>query len=108
MKWLVLLMIFGSVSGICFILCRTLFSDLGHNSGDRSGSWDGRSQLEYFISRPKLRKIQICFAAVGALVMLCLLLVGGVTLWAVPVVMLLAGAAAWMIRRQGFRKEQEP
>ena len=97
MKWLVLLMIFGSVSGICFILCRTLFSDLEHTAAERAGSWDGRSQLEYFISRPKLRKIQICFAVVGALIMLCLLLVGGVTLWAVIPVVLLAGAAAFFL-----------
>ena len=97
MKWLVLLMIFGSVSGICFILCRTLFSDLEHSGTERTGSWDGRSQLEYFISRPKLRKIQICFAAVGALIMLCLLLVGGAALWAAVPVMGLAGAAAFFL-----------
>ena len=61
MHWVVLLLIFTSVSGICFILCRTLFSDLEHQGAGHSGGWDGRSQLEYFISRPKLRKIQICF-----------------------------------------------
>ena len=97
MKWLVLLMIFGSVSGICFILCRTLFSDLEHTAAERSGSWDGRSQLEYFISRPKLRKIQICFATVGALIMLCLLLVAGVTPWAYAPLAALAGGAAFML-----------
>ena len=97
MHWVVLLLIFASVSGICFILCRTLFSDLEHNSAERSGGWDGRSQLEYFISRPKLRKIQICFATVGALIMLCLLLVAGVTPWAYAPLAALAGGAAFML-----------
>ena len=97
MHWVVLLLIFASVSGICFILCRTLFSDLEHNSAERSGGWDGRSQLEYFISRPKLRKIQICFATVGALIMLCLLLVAGVTPWAYAQLAALAGGAAFML-----------
>ena len=97
MHWVVLLLIFTSVSGICFILCRTLFSDLEHQGTERSGGWDGRSQLEYFISRPKLRKIQICFATVGALIMLCLLLVAGVTPWAYAPIAALAGAAAFML-----------
>ena len=97
MHWVVLLMIFASVSGICFILCRTLFSDLEHQKAERSGGWDGRSQLEYFISRPKLRKIQICFATVGALIMLCLLLVAGVTPWAYAPLAALAGAGAFML-----------
>ena len=97
MHWVVLLLIFTSVSGICFILCRTLFSDLEHQSTGHSGGWDGRSQLEYFISRPKLRKIQICFATVGALIMLCLLLVAGVTPWAYAPIAALAGAAAFML-----------
>ena len=97
MHWAVLLMVFGSVSGICFILCRTLFSDLEHKGTERSGGWDGRSQLEYFISRPKLRKIQICFATVGALIMLCLLLVAGVTPWAYAPLAALAGGAAFML-----------
>jgi len=97
MHWVVLLLIFASVSGICFILCRTLFSDLEHNSAECSGGWDGRSQLEYFISRPKLRKIQICFATVGALIMLCLLLVAGVTPWAYAPLAALAGGAAFML-----------
>lgn len=97
MHWIVLLMVFTSVSGICFILCRTLFSDLEHNAVRHTGSWDGRSQLEYFISKPKLRKIQICFATVGALIMLCLLLMSGISVWAMPPVMLLAGAAAFVL-----------
>lgn len=105
MNWVVLLMIFGSVSGICFILCRTLFSDLEHEGAGRSGSWDGRSQLEYFISKPKLRKIRICFAVVGALIMLCLLLVGGVSFWAIPPVMLLAGAAAFFLPLLYYRNK---
>ena len=105
MHWFVLLLIFTSVSGICFILCRTLFSDLEHAGKARSGGWDGRSQLEYFIPRPKLRKIQICFATVGALIMLCLLLVAGVSPWAMPPVMLLAGAAAFMLPYLYYRNK---
>ena len=97
MHWVVLLLIFTSVSGICFILCRTLFSDLEHQGAGHSGGWDGRSQLEYFISRPKLRKIQICFATVGALIMLCLLLVAGATPWAYAPIAALAGAAAFIL-----------
>lgn len=97
MHWVVLLLIFVSVSGICFILCRTLFSDLEHQGAERSGGWDGRSQIEYFISRPKLRKMQICFAVVGALIMLCLLLVAGVTPWAFAPIAGLAGGAAFML-----------
>lgn len=97
MHWFVLLMVFAAVSGICYILCRTLFSDLDHSGAERSGGWDGRTQLEYFISKPKLRKIQICFATVGALIMLCLLLVAGVSVWAVPVVMLMAAGAAYAL-----------
>ena len=97
MHWIILLLIFTSVSGICFILCRTLFSDLEHQGTERSGGWDGRSQIEYFISRPKLRKIQICFATVGALIMLCLLLVAGATPWAYAPIAALAGAAAFIL-----------
>lgn len=97
MHWFVLLMVFAAVSGICYTLCRTLFSDLDHSGAERSGGWDGRTQLEYFISKPKLRKIQICFATVGALIMLCLLLVAGVSVWAVPVVMLMAAGAAYAL-----------
>ena len=97
MNFLVLLMVFGSVSGICFILCRTLFSDLEHTGTAHTGGWDGRSQLEYFISRPKLRKIQICFATIGALIMLCIVLVAGANPWAAPVVVILGGAAAFSL-----------
>ena len=88
---LVLLMVFFSVAGICFLLCRTLFTDLELSAADRSGGWDGRSQIEYFVSLPKLRKIRVCFAVVGALVFLCLLLVAGVPSWSIPLV---AGSAA--------------
>lgn len=105
MHWIVLLMVFLSVSGICFILCRTLFSDLEHNTVRHTGSWDGRSQLEYFISKPKLRKIQICFATVGALIMLCLLLMSGVSVWAMPPVMLLAGCAAFALPLLYYRNK---
>ena len=105
MHWVVLLMIFASVSGICFILCRTLFSDLEHQGTERSGGWDGRSQLEYFISRPKLRKIQIGFATVGALIMLCLLLVAGVTPWAYAPIAALAGGAAFMLPLLYYRNK---
>lgn len=105
MHWVVLLMVFSSVSGICFILCRTLFSDLEHGGTARTGPWDGRSQIEYFISFPKLRKIQICFAVVGALIMLCLLLVAGVTFWAVPFLMALAGGAAFALPLLYFRRK---
>ena len=84
MVQLVLLMVFFSVAGICFLLCRTLFTDLEYNAAERTGGWDGRSQIEYFISLPKLRKIRICFAVVGALVFLCLLLVAGVPPWSMP------------------------
>ena len=105
MHWLVLLMVFGSVSGICFILCRTLFSDLEHSETARTGSWDGRSQLEYFISRPKLRKIQICFAVVGALIILCLLLVAGISFWAMPFLMALAGGASFALPLLYFRRK---
>ena len=105
MHWFVLLMVFTSVSGICFILCRTLFSDLEHVETARTGPWDGRSQIEYFISRPKLRKIQICFAVVGALIMLCLLLVAGISFWAAPVLMALAGGAAFALPLLYFRRK---
>ncbi len=101
--WFVLLMVFGSVTGICFILCRTLFSDLDHSGSEHSGGWDGRSQLEYFISKPKLRKMQIGFATVGALIMLCLLLVAGVTPWAMLAVVPLAGGAAYCLPLLYFR-----
>ncbi|MBQ9337559.1 MAG: type II secretion system F family protein [Lentisphaeria bacterium] len=104
-NWLVLLMVFGSVSGICFILCRTLFSDLDHSGSEHSGGWDGRSQLEYFISKPKLRKMQIGFATVGALIMLCLLLVSGVTPWVMIAVVPLAGAAAYCLPLLYFRQK---
>lgn len=105
MHWFVLLMVFGSVSGICFFLCRTLFSDLEHGETARTGPWDGRTQIEYFISLPKLRKIQICFAVVGALVMLCLLLVTGVSLWAMPLLMALAGGAAFALPLLYYRRK---
>ena len=105
MKFLILLMVFGSVSGVCFILCRTLFSDLEHSGTEHAGAWDGRSQLEYFISRPKLRKIQICFATVGALIMLCILLMGGANLWSIPVVMVLAGAASFVLPLLYYRNK---
>ena len=105
MHWLVLLLVFLSVSGICFILCRTLFSDLEHSSAERAGGWDGRSQLEYFISIPKLRKIQICFATVGALIMLCILLVAGVSVWAFPVIGAMAGAAAFYLPLLYYRNK---
>lgn len=104
MHWVVLLMVFGSVSGICFILCRMLFSELEYNSSARTGPWDGRSQLEYFISRPKLRKIQICFAVVGALIMLCLLLVAGVSFSVMPFIMAAAGGAAFALPLLYFRQ----
>lgn len=105
MKIFILIMVFGSVSGICFILCRTLFSDLEHSGTGHTGAWDGRSQLEYFISRPKLRKIQICFATVGALIMLCILLMSGANLWTVPVVMVLGGAAAFSLPLLYYRNK---
>ena len=107
MHWFALLMVFGSVSGICFILCRTLFADLEHQGSGRQGGWDGRSQMEYFISRPKLRKIQICFATVGALIMLCILLMSGVSVWAMPVVAALAGGAAFALPYLYYRKKVE-
>ena len=107
MHWFVLLMVFGSVTGICFILCRTLFADLEHRAAGRDGGWDGRSQMEYFISKPKLRKIQICFATVGALIMLCILLVADVSLWAMPVVAGLAGGAAFVLPYLYYRKKVE-
>ena len=111
MHWAVLLMVFISVSGICFILCRTLFTDLDHSGTDHSKGWDGRTQLEYFISKPKLRKMQIGFATVGALIMLCLLLVAGVSVWTIPVVMLMAGGAAFCLPllyyRQKVKKRNE-
>lgn len=105
MNFLVLIMVFGSVSGICFILCRTLFSDLEHSGTGHTGAWDGRTQLEYFISRPKLRKIQICFATVGALIMLCIGLVAGANLWAVPVVVILGGTAAFFLPLLYYRRK---
>lgn len=105
MNYLVLLMVFGSVSGICFILCRTLFSDLEHSGTAHTGGWDGRSQLEYFISRPKLRKIQICFATIGALIMLCIVLVAGANPWASPVVVILGGAAAFSLPMLYYRNK---
>ena len=107
MHWFALIMVFGSVSGICFILCRTLFADLDHQKSGRGGGWDGRSQMEYFISKPKLRKIQICFATVGALIMLCILLVSGVSVWAMPVLAALAGGAAFALPYLYFRKKVE-
>ena len=107
MHWFVLLMVFGSVSAICFILCRTLFADLETRAAGRDGGWDGRSQMEYFISKPKLRKIQICFATVGALIMLCILLVAGVSAWALPVVVLLAGGAAFALPYLYYRAKVE-
>jgi len=103
--WVVLLMVFGSVSGICFILCRTLFADLDHSGTEHSGGWDGRSQLEYFISKPKLRKMQIGLAVVGALIMLCLLLVAGVSVWAIPAIVLMAGAAAYFLPLLYYRQK---
>ena len=105
MHWLVLILVFTSVSGICFILCRTLFADLEHGAAGRSGGWDGRSQLEYFISIPKLRKIQICFATVGALIMLCILLVSGAGVWAFPVITVMAGAAAFFLPLLYYRNK---
>ncbi|MBO4492667.1 MAG: type II secretion system F family protein [Lentisphaeria bacterium] len=105
MNYLVLLMVFGSVSGICFILCRTLFSDLEHSGTGHTGAWDGRTQLEYFISRPKLRKIQICFATIGALIMLCIVLVAGANPWAAPVVVILGGAAAFSLPMLYYRSK---
>jgi len=105
MNYLVLLMVFGSVSGICFILCRTLFSDLEHSGTGHTGAWDGRTQLEYFISRPKLRKIQICFATIGALIMLCIVLVAGANPWASPVVVILGGAAAFSLPMLYYRNK---
>ena len=105
MHWLVLILVFTSVSGICFILCRTLFADLEHGAAGRSGGWDGRSQLEYFISIPKLRKIQICFATVGALIMLCILLVSGAGVWAFPVITAMAGAAAFFLPLLYYRNK---
>ena len=97
MVQLVLLMVFFSVAGICFLLCRTLFTDLEYNAAERTGGWDGRSQIEYFISLPKLRKIRICFAVVGALVFLCLLLVAGVPPWSMPPVAGIAGVIAYFL-----------
>ena len=105
MNYLVLIMVFASVSGVCFILCRTLFSDLEHGAAERSGGWDGRNQLEYFISLPKLRKIQICFATVGALTMLCILLVSGVSVWALPVIAAMAGTAAFYLPLLHYRNK---
>ena len=105
MHWPVLILVFTSVSGICFILCRTLFSDLEHGSVGRSGGWDGRSQLEYFISIPKLRKIQICFATVGALIMLCILLVSGAGVLAYPVITAMAGTAAFFLPLLYYRNK---
>ena len=105
MHWFVLLMVFGAVSGTCFILCRTLFADLEHRASGRGGGWDGRSQMEYFISKPKLRKLQICFATVGALIMLCLLLMSGVSVWAMPVVAALAGGAAFALPYLYYRQK---
>ena len=107
MHWFVLAMVFGSVTGVCFILCRTLFADLETGAAGRGGGWDGRSQMEYFISKPKLRKIQICFATVGALIMLCILLVSGVSAWAMPVVVLLAGGAAFALPYLYYRGKVE-
>ena len=107
MHWFVLLMVFGSVSGICFILCRTLFSDLETRAAGRDGGWDGRTQMEYFISKPKLRKIQICFATVGALIMLCILLVADVSVWAMPVVAGLAGGAAFALPYLYYKQKVE-
>ena len=107
MHWFVLMMVFGSVSGICFILCRTLFADLETRAAGRDGGWDGRSQMEYFISKPKLRKIQICFATVGALIMLCILLVAGVSVWVLPVVAFLAGAAAFALPYLYYKRKVE-
>ncbi len=105
MHWVTLSMVFISVSGICYILSRTLFQDLDHQSSERSRGWDGRTQLEYFISKPKLRKIQICFCTVGALMMLCLLLVAGASVWTYPVVMTLAGGAAFFLPRLYFQNK---
>lgn len=107
MHWFVLLMVFGSVTGICFILCRTLFADLEHGASGRGGGWDGRSQMEYFISKPKLRKIQICFATVGALIMLCILLMSGVSVWAMPFLAAMAGAAAFALPYLYYKKKVE-
>ena len=107
MHWFVLLMVFGSVTGICFILCRTLFADLETGAAGRDGGWDGRSQMEYFISKPKLRKIQICFATVGALIMLCILLVSGVSAWAMPVLAALAGGAAFALPYLYYKRKVE-
>ncbi|MBQ6351984.1 MAG: type II secretion system F family protein [Lentisphaeria bacterium] len=107
MHWFVLLMVFGSVTGICFILCRTLFADLEHGSSGRGGGWDGRSQMEYFISKPKLRKIQICFSTVGALIMLCILLMSGVSVWAMPFLAAMAGAAAFALPYLYYKKKVE-
>ena len=107
MHWFVLMMVFGSVSGICFILCRTLFADLETRAAGRDGGWDGRSQMEYYISKPKLRKIQICFATVGALIMLCILLVAGVSVWVLPVVAFLAGAAAFALPYLYYKRKVE-
>ena len=107
MHWFVLSMVFGSVTGICFILCRTLFTDLETRAAERRGGWDGRSQMEYFISKPKLRKIQICFATVGALIMLCILLVADVSAWAIPVVSALAGGAAFALPYLYYRQKVE-
>ena len=107
MHWFVLMMVFGSVSGICFILCRTLFADLETRAAGRDGGWDGRSQMEYFISKPKLRKIQICFATVGALIMLCILLVAGVSVWVLPFVAIPAGAAAFALPYLYYRRKVE-
>lgn len=105
MNWIALILVFVSVSGICFLLCRTIFADLEHEAAERKGGWDGRSQMEYFISKPKLRKVQICFAVVGSLIMLCLLLMAGVSLLAAPVLILLAGAAAYMLPYLYYRNK---
>jgi len=107
MHWFVLLMVFGSVTGICFILCRTLFADLETQAAGRDSGWDGRSQMEYFISKPKLRKIQICFATVGALIMLCILLVSGVSVWAMPILAALAGGAAFALPYLYYKRKVE-
>ena len=82
-----------------------MFADLDHSGTEHSGGWDGRSQLEYFISKPKLRKMQIGLAVVGALIMLCLLLVAGVSVWAIPAIVLMAGAAAYFLPLLYYRQK---
>ncbi len=99
-------MVFVSLSALCFLLCRTVFLDLGRPNAKNIAADASRLPVEHFVSLAKLKKMKISFSLVASLVMLCLLIYIHVdSVIAGLVAVAVAGAAAFQAPQLYFNRK---